>query len=143
MAVRGIAPVLDAGGTTEHVKLKQHWATFEQGDPAGRQFWATTVFRVVEMNNRTAVRGIVIDRSGWPADGTGGKTPPNNMGVYFNPDGCSDPAHEESTPVPMVNNAIASAHAAVVKVFASVVRSNIVDLSFSERRFCSVVFLVA
>jgi hypothetical protein len=40
--------------------------------------------------------------------------------------GWSDPAHVELTPMPMMNNAMASAHAAVAKAFATVVRFNIV-----------------
>jgi hypothetical protein len=42
------------------------------------------------------------------------------MEVNFNPDGWSDPAHVELTPMPMVNNAMASVDAAITKVFASV-----------------------
>ena len=40
------------------------------------------------------------------------------MGVNFNPDGWPDSAHVELTPMPMVNNAKASAHTAVRKAFA-------------------------
>jgi len=39
----------------------------------------------------------------------------------FNPDGSSDSALVELTSVPMVNNAMASVHAAIVKVFAALV----------------------
>jgi hypothetical protein len=46
--------------------------------------------------------------------------------VNFNPDGWSDSAHVALTPMPMVNNAMASVHAAVTKAFATVVRLNIV-----------------
>jgi len=35
------------------------------------------------------------------------------MGVNFNPGRGSDPAREELTPMPMVNNAMASVHAAI------------------------------
>jgi hypothetical protein len=40
------------------------------------------------------------------------------MGVNFNPDGCSDPAHEELTPIPMVNNAMPTV---ITKAFATAV----------------------
>jgi hypothetical protein len=40
------------------------------------------------------------------------------MGVKFNADVWSAPAHAELTPVPMANNAMASMHAAITKVFA-------------------------
>jgi hypothetical protein len=36
----------------------------------------------------------------------------------FKPDGWSDPAHEELTPMPMVNNAMARAYASLLKAFA-------------------------
>jgi hypothetical protein len=35
------------------------------------------------------------------------------MGVNFNPDCWSDPAHVELTPMPMGNNAMVSVHAAI------------------------------
>jgi hypothetical protein len=37
----------------------------------------------------------------------------DNMGVNSNPDCWSDPAHVELTPMPMVNNAMVSVHAAI------------------------------
>lgn len=52
------------------------------------------------------MRGIVIGRCGWPAAVTGRKITPHDMRV-------SDPAHVELTPMPMVNNAMASVRAVV------------------------------
>jgi hypothetical protein len=43
------------------------------------------------------------------------------MGVKFKPAGSPDTADVELTPMPMVNNAIANAHAALTRAFASVV----------------------
>jgi len=41
------------------------------------------------------------------------------MAVKFDPGGWSDPAREELTPIPMVNNAMASEQATFIKVFAT------------------------
>jgi hypothetical protein len=54
------------------------------------------------------------------------------MGANAGLDGRSDPAHEGLTPTPMVNDAMASAHAAVTNAFAYVVRLHICDLSISR-----------
>ena len=43
------------------------------------------------------------------------------MGVKFKPAGSPDTADVELTPMPMVNNVIANAHAALTRAFASVV----------------------
>jgi hypothetical protein len=43
------------------------------------------------------------------------------MGVNSNPEDCPDPAHVQLTPTHMVNNAMASADAAMTKAFTSVV----------------------
>jgi hypothetical protein len=43
------------------------------------------------------------------------------MAVKFDPGGWSDPAREELTPIPMVNNAMASVHAAITKAFSTAV----------------------
>jgi hypothetical protein len=40
------------------------------------------------------------------------------IAANFNPDGWSDSADEELTPMPMVNNATARVHAAVARAFA-------------------------
>jgi hypothetical protein len=59
-------------------------------------------------------RCIVIDRCGWPAAVTGWEITSHDMQV-------SDPACVELTPMPMVNNATASVHAAITKAFAATV----------------------
>ena len=61
-----------------------------------------------------ADRGIVIDRCG--GAGAGWKTPSDDMGVDW-----SDPAHEELAPMPRVDNAMASAHAALTTAFVTAV----------------------
>ena len=40
-----------------------------------------------------------------------------NKGVNLPPDGWSGPANVDLTPMPMINNATASVHAAITKVF--------------------------
>jgi hypothetical protein len=52
--------------------------------------------------------------------GAGCTTTSVEIGVNFNRDGWSDPAHVELMLMPMVNNAMASAQAAITKAFASV-----------------------
>jgi hypothetical protein len=51
----------------------------------------------------------------------GWNTTPDDMGVNFNPGDWSDPAHVELTPMPLVNNAMASVHAAVTTALATAV----------------------
>ena len=68
----------------------------------------------------------MIDRCGWLAAITGRKTTSDDVGVNFDPDAWSDPAHVESahvelTPMPMVNNATASVRLAMTKAFAKAV----------------------
>ncbi len=48
------------------------------------------------------------------------------MGEKFIMVGRSDPAHVELTPMPLVNNAMASVHTDITMDFATVVRLNIV-----------------
>jgi hypothetical protein len=50
---------------------------------------------------------------------TGWNTTSDDMEADCNPDACSDPAHVEFPPRPMVNNAMASARAAITKTFAT------------------------
>jgi hypothetical protein len=57
----------------------------------------------------------------WATSGPVRKTPSDDIAVTFNPDGWFDPAHEELTPMPMVNNPMASEHAAVKRAFATAV----------------------
>lgn len=69
----------------------------------------------------SACMRIVIDPRVSPAAVTGWKTTSDVTGVTFSPDGWSDPAHAESAPMPMVNNAMASVHTAMTKAFATAV----------------------
>jgi hypothetical protein len=78
------------------------------------------------METRCAVRRIPIDQRGWPASVMGWETTSDDMGLFSEPEGWSDPAHVELTPMPMVNTAMANVHAAVATASATVVRLNIV-----------------
>jgi hypothetical protein len=92
------------------------------------------IMALVLMGRVSAGRGFANDRCGCPGRaGTVWTTTSVDIRVNFNPDGWSDPAHVELTPMPTVNNAMASAHAAVAKVFATVVRLNIVNPFFASR----------
>jgi hypothetical protein len=76
----------------------------------GKQAWATRVFGRVAIDADIAVRGVVIGRCRSPAAVTGR---PRDMRV-------SDPAQVELTPMPAINAAMTSAHAAF-KAFAAAV----------------------
>jgi len=74
----------------------------------------------------SAGHGFANDRCRCPGRArTGWTTKSIDIGVNFNLRGGSDPAHAELMPMPMVNNAMASADAAVAKAFATVVRLHI------------------
>jgi hypothetical protein len=63
---------------------------------------------------------------------TTGEHNAGDKGVKFRTIGGSDSAQQELTPMPMVNNAMASENAAMTKAFAFVVRLNIL-FSLSQK----------
>lgn len=64
--------------------------------------------------------GIWVDQRRRPCEAFSMEEALVDMGVDFDPDGWSNPAQEELTPMPIVNNAMASEQAVFTNALSSV-----------------------